>query len=642
MVRQNPHLLHSCPCFADLLLGGLRRRSCDKSWPVRDCNIPRLGWIFVMLRMIVRYSTLSLPGGSALLILLTAVIATSGPSLNFPKRAYRNPLDALVHFLDSKHGPEWCIWEFRAEGTGYPDSEVYGRIHHFPWPDHHPPPFALIPAMMASMRNWVQRLDDNDSKDSDEDGKSSDKAKRVAVVHCKAGKGRSGTVACSYLISEQGWKLEDALQRFTERRMRSGFGPGVSIPSQLRWVGYVDRWAKSMNKKYVERPVEILEIHVWGLRDGVKVAIEGFVEEGKQIKCYHLFHRSEKTVVDDGKTLYDGKDGENGNKKNDSQEPLSAVSGTSSKSLFAPSTESTVTSQSGNSAPTKHINAILLHPSKPVILPSSDVNIDFERRSKAAYTGWAMVTSIAHIWFNAYFEGGDQHASNVFEADWEALDGIKGTTKKGVRALDRLKVVWRYPPPSELGLQKDKKGTDVVAPVTVGQTVTEPKPGEPIPEAEPADWRGQHRDPSDGPLREHEREQDLDKENVVPRERIAEATDPHHEPASKGLTIQTEHPWITGASTAAASAASATLHSFHGLEKELGLRKQTDESHDVSLANSDDELGPGKTRNHKAHVSAAPGAAPRVSVEDIIDANANKGNGGLEVQTHSGNKADKE
>ena len=493
--------------------------------------------------------------------------------------------------------------------------------------------------MMASMRNWVQRLDDNDSKDSDEDGKSSDKAKRVAVVHCKAGKGRSGTVACSYLISEQGWKLEDALQRFTERRMRSGFGPGVSIPSQLRWVGYVDRWAKSMNKKYVERPVEILEIHVWGLRDGVKVAIEGFVEEGKQIKCYHLFHRSEKTVVDDGKTLYGGKDGENGNKKNDSQEPLSAVSGTSSKSLFAPSTESTVTSQSGNSTSTKRINAILLRPSKPVILPSSDVNIDFERRSKAAYTGWAMVTSIAHIWFNAYFEGGDQHASNVFEADWEALDGIKGTTKKGVRALDRLKVVWRYLPPSELGLQKDKKGTDVAAPVAVGQTVTEPKPGEPIPEAEPADWRGQHRDPSDGPLREHEHEQDLDKENVVPRERIAEATDPHHEPASKGLTIQTEHPLITGASTAAASAASATLHSFHDLEKELGMRKQTDESQDVSLANSDDELVPGKTRNHKAHVSAAPGAAPGVSVEDNLNVNKGTAEG---VQAHSGNKADKE
>ena len=80
---------------------------------------------------------------------------------------------------------------------------------------------------MASMRNWL--------KDSEEDG-------HVVVVHCKAGKGRSGTMACSYLISEEGWTPENAMQRFTERRMRPGFGVGISIPSQQRWIRYVDRW----------------------------------------------------------------------------------------------------------------------------------------------------------------------------------------------------------------------------------------------------------------------------------------------------------------------------------------------------------------------------------------------------------------
>ncbi|KAA8573241.1 hypothetical protein EYC84_003735 [Monilinia fructicola] len=70
------------------------------------------------------------------------IIATSGPSGTYPQRAYRNPLDQLVTFLDYKHGKEgWMIWEFRAEGTGYPDEEVRGRVKHWPWPDHHPPPF---------------------------------------------------------------------------------------------------------------------------------------------------------------------------------------------------------------------------------------------------------------------------------------------------------------------------------------------------------------------------------------------------------------------------------------------------------------------------------------------------------------------
>ena len=64
------------------------------------------------------------------------------------------------------------------------------------------------------------------------------------------------------------------MQRFTERRMRAGFGVGISIPSQQRWIRYVDRWTKS-GKIYLERPVEILEVHVWGLRDGVKIVVEG-------------------------------------------------------------------------------------------------------------------------------------------------------------------------------------------------------------------------------------------------------------------------------------------------------------------------------------------------------------------------------
>jgi protein-tyrosine phosphatase len=62
--------------------------------------------------------------------------------------------------------------------------------------------------------------------------------------------------------------------------MRVGFGEGVSIPSQLRYVGYVDEWTNKMNKKYVEWPIEIVELHVWGLRDGVKVAVDGYIEDG--------------------------------------------------------------------------------------------------------------------------------------------------------------------------------------------------------------------------------------------------------------------------------------------------------------------------------------------------------------------------
>src|SRR6478609_2507830 len=109
----------------------------------------------------------------------------SGPSQTYPQRAYRNPLARLVAYLDAKHGDGWAIWEFRAEGTGYPDEAVYGRIRHFPWPDHHPPPFGVVPVMMASMRAWL-----GDTADGGKEGEADKEVKRgdrVVVVHCKAG-----------------------------------------------------------------------------------------------------------------------------------------------------------------------------------------------------------------------------------------------------------------------------------------------------------------------------------------------------------------------------------------------------------------------------------------------------------------------
>lgn len=306
---------------------------------------------------------------------------------------------------------------------------------------------------MASMRDWLKGPDT--------------KVGRVVVVHCKAGKGRSGTAACSYLISEEGWTVEDALFRFTTRRMRSGFGAGVSIPSQLRWIRYVDTWTKHQ-KLYVERQVEVLEVHVWGLRDGVKVAVEGYIDEGRTIQNVHTFHRDERIVVE-------------------SKEPNSAISPTSNSDHFLPLSDTKIQTsnlQQDNTTSSFEAgaNAVIFRPSHPIILPTSDINIDLERRNKAAY-GWTMVTSVAHVWFNSFFEGygpqnnGAAASSGVFEIAWDAMDGIKGSARKGTKMLDRLAVVWR----AVDDVEKGRPG--------LPQIITEPKEGEPVPETKAADWK---------------------------------------------------------------------------------------------------------------------------------------------------------
>ncbi|KAF2165078.1 hypothetical protein M409DRAFT_24466 [Zasmidium cellare ATCC 36951] len=388
------------------------------------------------------------------------LIATSGPGATYPQVAYRNPLKDLVKFLDSKHGDNWAIWEFRAEGTGYPDEEVYNRIRHYPWPDHHPPPFSLIPLIMASMRNWLK-------------GKDAEGKERVAVVHCKAGKGRSGTVSASYLISEEGWTAEDAKQRFTDRRMRPGFGAGISIPSQVRWINYVDRWTKN-GKIYVERPVEIVELHVWGLRNGVKIAVEGFVDEGKIIKTFHTFQKAERQVVrgdirretgfaDVALDLM-------GKKKTDDVGERVKEAEQAEKEAERTNTDDSLPAGGD----------VVFRPSSRVVLPSSDVNIDFERRNKSKYGGFAMVTAVAHVWFNVFFEGngpenkGVGDDSGVFDIDFDAMDGIKGSLRKGTRCFDRMSVVWKAMP-------LDRQPSVVI---------TEPSEGEEVEQKRPADWRG--------------------------------------------------------------------------------------------------------------------------------------------------------
>jgi len=356
-------------------------------------------------------------------------------------------------------------------------------VYHYPFPDHHPPPFALIPNIMASMRNWLH-----------------EKKGRVVVVHCKAGKGRSGTASCSYLISEEGWPVHKALNRFTERRMRPNMGKGVSIPSQLRWIGYVDRWAKH-GKLYVERQVEILEIHCWGLRDGVKIQIEGFVEDGKLIKNFHTFTRDEREIVrGEVKTtgmaqavqevMYkNGWGSASGKKETKSTQGSKNASTTSLEQQQQAQQQQQQREENADGVHSKRNSTeslplgtgdVVFRPSKRVVLPTNDINIDVERRNNAAFD-LTMVTAVAHVWFNAFFEGnGPEHAgkadeSGMFQIEWDAMDGIKGSSRKGTQAFERIAVVWRT-------LSADEGRPGVI--------ITEPREGEEVPQSQPADWKG--------------------------------------------------------------------------------------------------------------------------------------------------------
>lgn len=206
-----------------------------------------------------------------LAVITDNIIVMSLPSTSWPETLYRNNLSQVKAFLDANHASQYKVFDFRAEGAGYSDADWNNRVSHFPFVDHHPPSFRLLPRIVDAMHEHLSSLPN-----------------ATVVVHCKAGKGRSGLSVCSYLVSYQHMAESDARALFTAKRMREGFGEGVSIPSQRRYLRYVETWARK-NRTYKDQNVKIESIVVTNLRSGCRLAIRGFKNDGASIETLHDF-----------------------------------------------------------------------------------------------------------------------------------------------------------------------------------------------------------------------------------------------------------------------------------------------------------------------------------------------------------------
>mmetsp|Transcript_6560 Transcript_6560/g.15079 ORF Transcript_6560/g.15079 Transcript_6560/m.15079 type:complete len:521 (-) Transcript_6560:300-1862(-) len=148
-------------------------------------------------------------------------------AMGFPGRGYgacfRNPQSEVKRFLNEAHGKKFRIYNLCAEkyfrDNGFPEESVS-----FPSADHCPPDFANMFEFCKDVEAWLQADEEN-----------------VAVVHCKAGKGRSGTMICALLLyAEAVTSARDALRWFG--RIRGGNRIGVTIPSQIRWIAMFEIW----------------------------------------------------------------------------------------------------------------------------------------------------------------------------------------------------------------------------------------------------------------------------------------------------------------------------------------------------------------------------------------------------------------
>ncbi|KAJ6247133.1 phosphatase with homology to tensin [Anaeramoeba flamelloides] len=157
---------------------------------------------------------------------ITSQIVTMGFPASKLEGMYRNKMTDVVKYLDQYHKDKYYIYNLCSEKDYDPDN-FYGRVQKFPFEDHNPPPIELMMTFCKHAGKWLSQGEDY-----------------LVVVHCKAGKGRSGVMACCLMIYLGIVSTaRESLDFYGNQRTKNG--KGVTIPSQRRYVGYFEKIHKN-------------------------------------------------------------------------------------------------------------------------------------------------------------------------------------------------------------------------------------------------------------------------------------------------------------------------------------------------------------------------------------------------------------
>lgn len=160
------------------------------------------------------------------------VMVMSLPAWDF-RSLYRNNIDDVARFLDTMHPDKYIVLNCCAESyANYPVSKFHDRVKRYYIDDHNTAPLGQMLEACEYVDKWMRERPDN-----------------VVVIHCKGGKGRSGSMICAYLlyygVCHSGVEVMDLFAHKRTDPTKPGRLQGVETASQRRYVEYFSNVVRS-------------------------------------------------------------------------------------------------------------------------------------------------------------------------------------------------------------------------------------------------------------------------------------------------------------------------------------------------------------------------------------------------------------
>lgn len=169
---------------------------------------------------------------------------------------YRNNINDVAEYIYNNHGLHFRI--INLSNRKYDYAKFNNKVDEYAWVDHHAPPLGTLFKICENIKKFLMEDKHN-----------------VIFVNCQAGKGRTGTIICCFLLySGYFTRVEDCFDYYSYKRFARG--QGVTQPSQRRYVYYFN---KMLNREF-EFPefIKINAIYLSKIPDGLKEYFKPCIE----------------------------------------------------------------------------------------------------------------------------------------------------------------------------------------------------------------------------------------------------------------------------------------------------------------------------------------------------------------------------